>query len=382
MLVNGADPQVLQVSAFYPAHGGGIEVVAGKLAEGLASEGVQVAWMAGGLAEEAPAGGDGLRIERASAIDFCERYLGLPLPLWGLASLRKLWKEVRCAQLVQVHDYLYFPSLITLLFAWCLRRPVVVTQHIGWIEFNSAAARFILRLLNNTLGRFVLSRVGRVVYVSRPVADYWAGILRSEQPGDVIPNGVDHQRYSPAAPASRGGVLEFLFVGRFVEKKGIDLLRACLDIPGIHWTFVGWGPLSPRLWGLSEQITVVEGLRAEEVVRYYQQADLLVLPSKGEGFPLVIQESLACGTPVLVSDEVRMAFPSLDERCVFAADVSGPDALIQLRQALSRLASEPDTLRQVRPHAEQLSRQWSWESCVQAYLGIYQDLARSFSGCN
>jgi glycosyltransferase involved in cell wall biosynthesis len=370
--------RVLQVSAFYPAHGGGIEVVAGRLAEGLASEGVQLTWMAGCSSEEVPQGGSGLRVEPASAVDFCERFLGLPLPLWGLASLRKLWKAVRSAQLVQVHDYLYFPSLITLLFAWCLRRPVVVTQHIGWIEFNSSVARFILRTLNRSLGRFVLARVARVIFVSRPVADYWAAILRRDQPGDVIANGVDHQRYAPAAPGLRDGALKLLFVGRFVEKKGIHLLRSCLDIPGVHWTFVGWGPLSPRQWDLAEQVTVLEGLRAEEVVHFYQQADLLVLPSKGEGFPLVIQESLACGTPVFVSEEVRSAFPSLDERCVFAADVSGADAAIQLRQALSKVASEPDLLRKARPHAEQLSRQWSWESCVEAYLRIY----RSISGCN
>lgn len=378
MSPNEQAPRVLQVSAFYPAHGGGIEVVAGRLAEGLADEGVQVTWMAGGAPEEVPLGVGGLRIEPASAVDFCERYLGLPLPLWGIASLRKLWKAVRSAQLVQVHDYLYFPSLVTLMFAWCLRRPVVVTQHIGWIEFNSSVARFILRVLNHTLGRFVLARAARVVFVSRPVADYWAAILRCDQPGEVIANGVDHERYAPAAPALREGVLRLLFVGRFVEKKGIELLRSCLDIPGVHWTFIGWGPLSPRQWGVAEHVTVLEGLRAEEVVHYYQQADLLVLPSKGEGFPLVIQESLACGTPVFVSEEVRLAFPSLDERCVFAADVSGADAAIQLRHALSKVVMEPDLLRQARPHAEQLSRQWSWDSCIQAYLRIY----RSISGCN
>lgn len=375
MSANEQALRVLQVSAFYPAHGGGIEVVAGRLAEGLASGGVQVTWMAGGAPEEFPLSSGRLRIEPASAVDFCERYLGLPLPLWRLGSLRKLWKAVRSAQLVQVHDYLYFPSLITLMFAWFLRRPVVITQHIGWIEFNSAFARFILRVLNHTLGRFALARVARTVYVSRPVADYWAAILKREQPGEVIANGVDHQLYTPAATALRGGALKLLFVGRFVEKKGIELLRSCLDIPGVHWTFVGWGPLSPRQWGAAEQITVLEGLRAEEVVHHYQQADLLVLPSKGEGFPLVVQESLACGTPVLVSEEVRLAFPCLDERCVFAADVSGPDAAIQLHRALSQLASAPDVLRQARVHAQQLSRLWSWESCVQAYLRIYRSIA-------
>ena len=97
-------------------------------------------------------------------------------------------------------------------------------------------------------------------------------------------------------------------MGRFVEKKGIALIRPSLDIPGVAWTFVGWGPLSPGNWSeLPDNARVFERLSAADVVPLYQEADLLVLPSSGEGFPLVIQEALACGTPVLVSKEVEEA---------------------------------------------------------------------------
>lgn len=374
MSLNGLPLKVLQVSAFYPAHGGGIEVVAGKVAEGMVNQGVQLTWMAGGAADQVPLSKEGLRIEHASTVDFCERYLGLPLPIWSFASLRRLWREAKAAQLIHVHDYLYFPSLMTVFFAWWLKRPVVLTQHIGWIAFNSVIARWVLRFFNSTLGRFVLSRVGRVVYVSRPVADYWGATLRGDSAGELIPNGVDHGRYSPGSRKPQSDALRFLFVGRFVEKKGVELLKSCLDIPGVQWTFIGWGPLSPMSWHTSCSIEVLENLRAEEVVQYYQQADLLVLPSKGEGFPLVVQESLACGTPVLVSDEVKQAFPQLDERCVFSVDLTASNASNRLRRALGELAHKPERLHLARPYAERLSKQWSWDACVQAYLGIYRSL--------
>ena len=94
------------------------------------------------------------------------------------------------------------------------------------------------------------------------------------------------------------------------------------DLPGCHWTFVGWGPMPPAD-GDSATVRLAGRLPPQEIVGEYQAADLLVLPSVGEGFPLVVQEALACGTPVLVSRDVAQAFPARDRRCVFEVDLWG-----------------------------------------------------------
>jgi glycosyltransferase involved in cell wall biosynthesis len=372
--------RVLQVSAFFAAHGGGIEVVAAQLAQRWPALGLEVRWLAGGHPGEAPAADTpGLHCEQARSWDPLERRIGLPFPLWSLGSLRNLWRAVRWSQVVQVHDYLYLPSLAALLFARLLKRPVLLTQHIGPIPFRSALPRLLLATLNRTLGRWALGSAAQVAFVGQPVKAYFAPRVRYRRPPLLLANGVDHARFHAAARPARtaGSPVELLFVGRFVEKKGLRLLRAAVNCAGAHWTFIGWGPEGPETWSASER----EGLRLpgrlppERIVQAYQLADLLVLPSTGEGFPLVVQEALACGTPVLVSREVFEAFPAHDPACVFEVELRGTDAASALRARIEELVADPDRLAAARPHAVALAAQWNWDVCAERYAQLHRELA-------
>lgn len=372
--------RVLQVSAFFSAHGGGIEVVAGKLAHQLAASGVRVLWMAGGPRNERPAGPlpSGMEIDQAGSADLLEHRLGLPFPLWGLRSVVRLWRHAGGADVVHVHDYLYVPSLLAAAFAKLRGKPVVVTQHVGDIPFRSTAARALLGGLNRSLGRLVLACANQAVFVGRPVQEYFARFVRFRRAPLLIANGVDHQRYHPVhRSCAKPRPVHVLFVGRFVEKKGIALLRGCVDLPNTRWTFIGRGPLSPGDWEVpGSDMDVLGALPAEMVVPHYQQADLLVLPSTGEGFPLVVQEALACGTPVLVSREVAAAFPATNSRCVFDVELRVPDPARALRDALEALVSQPALLHEARGHAGALAAQWSWDTCASQYLATYRAVLR------
>ena len=114
-----------------------------------------------------------------------------------------------------------------------------------------------------------------------------------------------------------GGGPIALFVGRFVEKKGLHYLREAAAIRrDVQWVFAGWGPIDPGSWGLPN-VRTYAGLKDNSLADLYRASDVLVLPSKGEGFPLVVQEALACGLPVVCGSELTQADPA-------AADLSFP----------------------------------------------------------
>ena len=104
-----------------------------------------------------------------------------------------------------------------------------------------------------------------------------------------------------------------VWVGRMAPVKGLDiLLESCalLRERGVeyHLYLVGDGPLRRDLvaqaeaHGLSAHITFVGPKLHNELPDWYRAADLTVLPSRSEGLPNVLRESLACGTPFVASN--------------------------------------------------------------------------------
>jgi glycosyltransferase involved in cell wall biosynthesis len=364
---------VALVTHFFPGHRGGVEAVAGEIASRLARAGVaQITWHASDT-DPPPADAPGLRCVPAANWNVVERALGFPYPLWGPAALARLARAARAADVVHLHECQYLPSLVAWAAAAAARRPVVITQHVGRIPFRNPLWRAILAAVNHVLGRLLLGSAAQAIFVSAAVMHHFARFVRFRQPALVVPNGVDTRTFRPADERARralrvelAGDAEtplLLFVGRFVEKKGLAILqRLAEELPRARWIFAGWGPLDPGRWGLPN-VAVQRELAKEQLVPLYQAADLLVLPSAGEGFPLVVQEAMACGTPALVGEETAAGCPE-------AADVLLCEPLAPARWSarITALLASPANLRSLRARvAEFAHATWSWERCAHAY---------------
>jgi glycosyltransferase involved in cell wall biosynthesis len=309
--------RLLVVSHYYASHRGGIEIVADQLARRLANRGWSVVWAA-----SAPVPTDSsLRIAwlPMRTCNVTERTFGIPYPLWGPISLLRLCAAIWRCDLVHLHDCLYAGSVVTYLCARFLGKPVVVTQHVGDFPFSQSLLRWILQVANRLLGTLVLGGCNSCVFISKVVQDYFTQFVRYRYSPCYIPNGVDQSVFHPISPADRQGLRAelkvpvgkplLLFVGRFVEKKGVLLLREVVQrFPEWEWLFVGWGKEDPQAWGLAN-VRCQTGVDHPEIARYFQAADLLVLPSFSEGFPLVVQEAMACGTPALVTPKLLEVHP-------------------------------------------------------------------------
>jgi glycosyltransferase involved in cell wall biosynthesis len=304
---------------YFGSHQGGIEIVAGKLFREFATLEQEVVWVATD-ATPPPSVSGTARVLPMRASNFVEKKTGVPFPIPTLGALKKLHNEVRCADVVIVHDCLYLTNIAAFALARLNRIPVLIIQHIGLVPYANGLLRAIMRLANTVVTRPMLRSAQQVVFISETTKRYFGG-LRFRTPPAVIFNGVDTDVFRPLRATEKRADIRrslglppdppvILFVGRFVEKKGLPVLKRLVELgPAFTWAFAGWGPLDPRRWKAAN-VFVFSDLRDPGLAELYRASDLFVLPSTGEGFPLVIQEAIASGLPVVCGLETASADPA------------------------------------------------------------------------
>lgn len=357
--------KLLTVTAFFESHRGGVEIVAGALARALGARGLDVTW----LATNATPPPQDLNARALSAWNIAERRLGFPWPLPGPRAMGAIWRAVRESDAVLAHDGLYATTIAAFLASRRFGKPFVLVQHVGEVPYRNPALRLLMRAANAVVTRPILAMADQVVFISRTTAAHFEGV-RYRRPPQFIFNGVDQQVFAPGDKARARAALGLapdariaLFVGRFVEKKGLDLLeRLAAARPEVTFAFAGWGPKDPAGWGLPN-VARFEGLAGESLAHLYRAADLLILPSVGEGFPLVIQEALACGLPVVCGAETVEA----DEAArpwLAGVDLGGEGAVRRLSDALDAvLTSHSDSEARVTFARER----YAWSAAAERY---------------
>lgn len=377
--------RITLVTHYYPAHRGGVERIAGQLAARLAASGnARIRWHASDC-DPAPEPAPGVTPVPAGSWNLAERRLGFPYPLWSPAALVRLARQCRDTDVVHLHDCLYLGNLVACAAARIARRPVLVTQHVGEVPYRNRLLHSLQRLANRVLGAWVLGSAHQVVFESEAVRRYFSRFVRFRAPSVLVENGVDTEMFQPAAADRRDelrarlgappGTAVLLYVGRFVEKKGLLVLQQlCARFAAARWVFAGWGPLDPSAWN-RPNVRVVHSPTARELPALYQAADLLVLPSVGEGFPLSVQEAMACGTPAMVGSETASGCPQAGDMLLHEA-TGGADTAARWAVRLELLLASPTALEAMRPRVAAFAREhWSWEQCAARYTEILRACA-------
>lgn len=225
-----------------------------------------------------------------------------------VAELNRRWK-IDC---VDAH-FLYPDGLAAVLLGKYFGVPVTVSAR--GTDVN-VYPRF--RLIRPMI-RWTLARADGVIAVSSALKDVMLGLGAEEKKIRVIPNGVDPGRFqpTPAAEAKRTlGLLEerliIVSVGSLIPSKGHQLLirafgRIVARHQGLRLYILGEGPERPSLvrlvnaLGLQESVHLVGRRPNNELGMWFSAATVSCLMSSQEGWPNVVTESLACGTPVVAT---------------------------------------------------------------------------------
>jgi glycosyltransferase involved in cell wall biosynthesis len=366
--------RLLLVTHFFPSHGGGIERVAAQLAQRLAAAGHAIVWCASDT--DPPPEWPGIEARPMRSFNLVERLSGFPYPLWSPAAWRTLAREVRASDAVHVHDCIYASSLVAATLARRAQRRLVVTQHIATVPLP-APLRPLFAAANRLAAGLVLQRADAVAFISPEVRRHFEQRVGARPGFAYVPNGVDGAVFHPPGQDRRAlkAALGFdpdrpllLFVGRFVPKKRLPVIRALATRrPGWQWCVVGQGPENPARWGLGN-VALPGPLAPHALAEHYRAADLLVLPSVGEGFPLVVQEAMACGLLPCIRPEVAAGaalpaglwVPLPDAGLSEAAETEGAD------RALGGALAEPAARRHERSLAvaRHAAAHWSWDAAA------------------
>jgi glycosyltransferase involved in cell wall biosynthesis len=210
-------------------------------------------------------------------------------------------------------------ALVQLAFAARRRRiPVLVRGDSNLRRPRRLATRLLHRLFLRLYAAFlVVGEANRAFYRSYGMAE--------DRLFDC-PHFVDNERFSAAAAAAWPSRREHrrrwalgeqavvvCFAGKLIPTKNIPELLTALALarrtrPELELLVVGDGELRPELEASAHELGVPTAwagfLNQSELPQAYASADLLVLPSLGETWGLVVNEALACGLPVIASDRV------------------------------------------------------------------------------
>lgn len=238
----------------------------------------------------------------------------LLIPFFLFFQLRAAYKIIEQENIVLIHAHWIIPQGIT---AYMLRllvnKPIKIlcTSHGGDLF---SLKGFIARFLKQK----ILQSMDGITVVNSIMKQEVHTLCASQNPRvDIIPMGVDLHIFTPQQQRQRS--LSLLFVGRIVEKKGLEyLINALPEIvrhfPKAHLTIIGIGPQKQRLETqvqekqLDKHVAFLGAIANTELPNYYQQHQIAIFPfivadnGDREGLPVVVSEAIACGCCVITTD--------------------------------------------------------------------------------
>jgi len=309
---------------------------------------------------------------------------------YGLSP--SMWKALR--RVIATYDIVHIHFLYDFSCTAAARAAIAggvpfVVQPAGSLDpYLLRKNRLVKRIYLATVGRPLMTRAAAVVFTSeqeRALASY--GPRRPEW---IVPVGLDASTFQhvprrgtfrAAFPAVNGPFL--LFVGRLSRQKGLDLLlrafaRLARERADLRLVLAGPDPdgYGAHLRTLSERLgvqhrTLFAGLLTHEMkLAAFVDAEIFVLPSYAENFGAVITEALACGLPVVISDQVNIhrelaaAGVATVVQCSVESVASGIASALGDTTSRRRIATLGPAL--VQAH-------YTWDAIVPALVAKYAD---------
>jgi glycosyltransferase involved in cell wall biosynthesis len=315
--------------------------------------------------------------------------LGIPYAIPQVSSLATFLETIKSNNLIHVHGHPYLSSFLAAKIAKRYSKPLVLTQHNTFIEYNNIWDT-AERLNDLVIGKQVLNEVDKIIVVSNATRNYILSLDADPEKIEVVHNGVDLDRFKPISEIKGEmrkklsipeDAIVVLTVRRLVYKNGIDTLleSAALVVkknPRLVFVVVGKGPdfeeVKERMahLGIQRNFRLTGFVSDKDLPLYYNVADLFALPSKsGEGLPLVVLEAMACGLPVIATN-VGGTSEVMSEDYGKLVPPNSPESLAE---AVIEFSHKDLTMLKKKSRM-MMEQKYSWDKNVDKLSEIYEEL--------
>jgi glycosyltransferase involved in cell wall biosynthesis len=297
---------------------------------------------------------------------------------WGARpAVQKLLNEGYDFDVMDAHYY-YPDGVAAALLARHFKKPLTITARGSDINL---LARY---RLPRTLMCWAAQQAQASIGVSAALTQAMAQLPMPAATLLTLPNGVDLNRFHLRPQGLARGVLGWplvptlLLVGNLQESKGQQLaLQALPQLPTCRLVLVGDGPQRASLQQLARRLNVAERvlfmgpLDQDHLATCYSAADVLLLPSSREGWPNVVLEAMACGTPVVAT---RVGGIADMVNSPVAGCLMSERSVPELVAAVQRLMQQLPARAAVRTHASA----HTWARTTAAQQALFSRIAATY----
>lgn len=309
----------------------------------------------------------------------------LLIPLFLLSQCVLTIKLLRKHHYDIVHAHWIIPQGLVAVLArlFAPNQPaLVMTSHGG--DLFALKGKLLARLK-----KWIVSDADQLTVVSSAMKTKAAALqLKDTARISVIPMGLDAHNlfYPPDAGAQRSGLL---FVGRLVEKKGIEyLIEAMPQVLQKHpeqtLTIVGDGPLRESLLDLCQRhriaprVIFAGSLVNRQIPAYLRAAAVTIFPSvvtdsgDQEGAPVAVMEALACACPTILSEYPGARDIIADGETGLVVAQKSPEGIAQ---AINVLLDNPELQRKLGDAGrKRVLRDYDWTVVSAQFLALFHAL--------
>jgi glycosyltransferase involved in cell wall biosynthesis len=372
-----------------PRHGGPTKL-APELCRALARRGHEVALYATDY------NGDGVQsvplMTPLMQDGFTLRYFPVGFPrVWRYSQPlgQALRRDIPRFDVVHIHNIYLYHTLAASRACWQSDVPYVISLHGSLDPVIRNRRRLKKGVYTFLFDRRTLERAAALVYTSQIELELAHPYLRIKTPAAVAPLGLELAEYArlpaPGGFRARYPALKdkffILFMSRINFKKGLDLLahgfgRLARKFPQAHLVIAGpdnegYG-VKVKQWladeGVLDRVTFTGMIMGEEKLAALRDADVFVLPSYSENFGIVVVEALACGLPVVISDQVNI---HAEISAAGAGRVIQCDAG-QVADALEAVLHDPEAASHMGQRGKELvAARYQWDAVAQEFEALY-----------